>query len=419
MNEYTENSRLAITNVLTPEVILAAICSLASQFVSQNSEAIANASESIMQVYRVLDTNRSIKEMRNNTHTSFFDKNAAIDSSLSPIDKAVYHVLLVLADNEAHQCSPKVQIIAKKASCSESAVRKSLATLEKHSLIRRQFRYINHRQISSLYTLIMPEPSSGEQVAETGTQSNIPLAETENNSTIRKVSNSTEHKPTYFIGDTKKRASLHQKEGDDTLHQKEGEKILKESFKESLREGGASLPAKAEKDLDEPDTIIPKEVTPTEETKASLTGGALLPILGDERTETPEAPENIASTSSKTEETPFIRAESDGTTMTDNAVTTLQENTLVRPETTLDAPMANVAPTTGETPASELSKALLREYEQLRAEYTRDEKPTVETKSVASLLDDVLADIVIKADSREVATPEIRVCQVNCVRDFS
>ena len=49
MVEYTKTSRLAITSILTPEVILAAICSLASQFVSQNSEAVANATEKIMQ----------------------------------------------------------------------------------------------------------------------------------------------------------------------------------------------------------------------------------------------------------------------------------------------------------------------------------------------------------------------------------
>lgn len=419
MNEYTEVSRLAITEI--PKFILAVICSFASKLFSQENDTVAKAAEEVMQAYRDINTNiEELKRTGNDTakdttanSTLLFDKNVATDSSLSPIDKAVYSVLCALADNEALQCSPKVETIAAKASCSQRSVQTSLNTLEKRALIRRQPRFINHRQIPSLYTVIGSKAASRSvNISPRDEKNNTCKGSIQSNtSCAEEVSNTTDQNTTYFEGrkdegyrgrnDCTQLALQDLQSGTQAV---QSEKTLLESFKDSIR--GASLPALAEKDLNELNTIIPEEVTPTEETKDSLTGGAPLPILTDERTETPEAPENIASTSSKTEETPFIRAECDGTTITDNAVTTLQENSLVRPETTLDAPMANVAPTTGETPASELSKALLREYEQLRAEYTRDEKPTVETKSVASLLDDVLADIVIKADSGEVVAPE-------------
>ena len=167
MNEYTEVSRLAITDILTPKFVLTVICALASKIVWQENDTVAKAAEEVLRAYRDIDT--SIEELTHEkvpNSTLLFDKNVATDSSLSPIDKAVYSVLCALINPETSQCSPKVKTIAAKASCSESAVRKSLGTLEKHGVIKRKFRYLNHRQISSLYTVIMPEPSSGEQVAE-------------------------------------------------------------------------------------------------------------------------------------------------------------------------------------------------------------------------------------------------------------
>ena len=427
MNEYTEVSRLAITDI--SKFILAVICSFASKLFSQENDTVAKAAEEVMQAYRDINTNiEELKRTGNDTakdttanSIQLFDKNVATDSSLSPIDKAVYSVLCALANNEVFQCSPKVETIATKASCSQRSVQTSLNTLEKRGLIHRQPRFINHRQISSLYTVIGSKTTSGSvnippcdeknSTCECSIQSNTSYAE--------EVSNTTEQNTMYFEGrkdegcigrnDCTQFSPQDLQSGTQAL---QSEKTLLESFKDSIR--GASLPALTEKDLSTISVTFREEVNSTEETKASLTGGALLPILEDEKTGKPKIPESIPSTSSETQKNPLIRAESDGTATANTTITALQEKPPVRPETTLDASTANVVPTTENAPVSKLSKALLREYEQLRAEYTRDEKPTVETKSVASLLDDVLADIVIKDDYGEAAAPEnssVQACE--------
>lgn len=203
MDEYTEISRLAITDILTPKFVLTVICALASKIVWQENDTVAKAAEEVLRAYRDIDT--SIEEL---THekvpianiTPLFDKNVATDSSLSPIDKAVYSVLCALANNEVFQCSPKVETIATKASCSQRSVQTSLNTLEKRALIRRQPRFINHRQISSLYTVIGSKTTSGSV--------NIPPCDEKNNtcegsiksnaSYAEEVSNTTEQNTTYF-----------------------------------------------------------------------------------------------------------------------------------------------------------------------------------------------------------------------------
>ena len=397
MNEYTEISRLAITDI--PKFLLAVICSFASKLLSQENDTLAKVAEEVLQAYGELDT--TIKEL---THekvpianiTPLFDKNVATDSSLSPIDKAVYSVLCALADNEALQCSPKVKIIAAKASCSQRSVQTSLNTLEKRALIRRQPRFINHRQISSLYTVIGSKAASDSV--------NIPPRDEKNNtcegsiksnvSYTEEVSNTAEQNTTYFEGRNDEGCKgrndctqLGLQDLQSGTQAVQSEKTLLESFKDSI--GGASIPALAEKDLDEPDTIIPEEVTPTEETKDSLTGGALLPILGCEKTENLEAPK---STSGETEETPFIRAESDGTT-TDDTDTAVCENPVIRTEcdgtaSTAYAPtpeqisqLVRQAPApnaNGEVVIPEIPEWLLKRYEEARKRYAelyKDDQP--------------------------------------------
>lgn len=158
MNEQT--SRLAMTDILRePKLILAVICALASKLLSLENDTVSKAAEEVLRAYSELNPITGSKHDTEKVQTtSLFDKNVITDASLSAVDKSVYSVLCARADNEAHQCSPKVKTIAVEASCSESAVRKSLGTLEKHGVIRRKFRYINHRQISSLYTVIGYQP---------------------------------------------------------------------------------------------------------------------------------------------------------------------------------------------------------------------------------------------------------------------
>ena len=356
MNEYSDlRATMAHFDILTePKLILAVICSLVSKLVS--NDTIAKATEEVMRAYNELNTKKSITEITSND-TPLFATKVLTDSSLSPIDKGVYSVLCTLADSETLQCSPKVATIARKASCSESSVRKSLATLEKHKVIRRKFRYINHRQIPSLYTVLASQTEACEQNTET--QNNAPIVE--NNNTVEMVSNSTVQADTYFLGDTKNRARpLHEESY--ALHEEEGEKTLR-VFKDSLREGGASLPASAEEESEGTNATIPEEVIPSEKTKDSLTGGALLPI-SECKNQNPETSESQTSASeTNTEKTPFIRAESNGTTAGDN------------------------------NHSSELSEALLHEYGQLREECTRIRKPTEEPKSITSGLMDIMADI--------------------------
>ena len=256
MNEYTEVSRLAITDI--PKFILAVICSFASKLFSQENDTVAKAAEEVMQAYRDINTNiEELKRTGNDTakdttanNTLLFDKNVATDSSLSPIDKAVYSVLCALADNEALQCSPKVETIAAKASCSPRSVQTSLNTLEKRALIRRQPRFINHRQISSLYTVIgskaasdsvnIPPRDEKNNTCEGSIKSNVSYAE--------EVSNTTEQNTTYFEGRNDEGCKgrndctqLGLQDLQSGTQAVQSEKTLLESFKDSIR--GANLPA--------------------------------------------------------------------------------------------------------------------------------------------------------------------------------
>ena len=136
--------------------------------------------------------------------------NAAVfeDESLSIVDKMVYIVLCFHSSNETRQCSPKVALIAARASCSEGAVRKSLATLEERGLIHRKFRYVCHRQISSLYTIISGDAdyNSGDFIpSQKNLLENNSILEAEisiNNSDNDDVSSSTVFEHTCSIGDT-------------------------------------------------------------------------------------------------------------------------------------------------------------------------------------------------------------------------
>ncbi len=98
----------------------------------------------------------------------------------------------------------------------------------------------------------------------------------------------------------------------------------KDSFKESLREGGAILHALAEKNHEKTDTVIPKEVTYQEKTKDSLTGKAFLPkpTASPPKAQTPtsaETPETTNNTSTPSANPFFISGESEGTPQADTA----------------------------------------------------------------------------------------------------
>ena len=240
-----------------------------------------------------------------NVHINVID-----DKSLSVVDKIVYFVLCFHADSKTRQCSPKVALIAARASCSEGAVRKSLATLEKRGIIHRKFRYVNHRQISSLYTVISAEANyhSGDFIPS---QNNRVEAEYLNAPDNEVASNSTVLEHTCSIGgtentgDTKMRAGQYQDEGYG-VHQDEGVKKNLRIFNNSLK-GEACHPTSAE---NESSSGNPEECTNQEEAKNSLTGEALLPIPQlqepEEQQEKPQATEN---TQDSIAEDPVIKAE--------------------------------------------------------------------------------------------------------------
>ena len=238
MNEYTEFSRLTMTNI--PKLILAVICSFASKLLSQENDTLAKATEEILRAYKELDAEKINEETPTADSTQLFD--IATDSSLSPIDKAVYSVLCALVKPETSQCTPKVENIATYASCSQRSVQTSLNTLEKRGLIHRKHRFINHRQISSLYTVIRPQadgwpkhtPSHENNTCEEEMQGNASCTED--------VSNPTELNPAYFEGRTDEGCNecthVYTKDLQSNATQiLQGEKILLESFKESLRGG--------------------------------------------------------------------------------------------------------------------------------------------------------------------------------------
>lgn len=163
--------------------------------------------------------------MDNYNSTANFHIAVIKDKSLSYLDKIVYIVLCSHADNEARECSPKVALIAEEASCSPRAVHKSLNNLEKHGVVSRKRRFVDHRQISSLYKIIGGNPEQNFADENVG------------NSTCSDTPNNMQSLNTLRI------------------------------FNNSLK-GEACLPASAEKESSSGNP---------EETKNSLTGEALLP----------------------------------------------------------------------------------------------------------------------------------------------
>lgn len=82
------------------------------------------------------------------------DLKVATDSTLSPIDKAVFCVLCVHVNWQKRDCWLKVETIAKEAGCSERSVQNSLKCLEERGIIERETRFSEGRQISSSYRII-------------------------------------------------------------------------------------------------------------------------------------------------------------------------------------------------------------------------------------------------------------------------
>ena len=374
MNEYSDfRATMAHLDILSePKLLLAVICSLASKLVG--NDTIAKATEEVLRVYNSAE---EIKSQHNredvimNTpepisadfHTAVID-----DKNLSTVDKCVYIALCSQADKNTHECQPKVIDIANKASCSERAVRDSLATLEKRGIIKRKFRYINHRQIPSLYTVF-----GAESLIPTENQTHI--AEAENNPVIKEVSYSTEQEDTYSTGGNEggNQCSVERNTVPDGRNSLQGEKTL-ESLKIPYR--GAYLPALAEKESKGTNARIPED--PEEKTKDSLTGGALLPI-SECKDQNPENPQgDIASASeAKTEETLFIRAEYDETAQTDTAQTAVCENPVIRPDAPLVATVSRTA--TGEAVIPEIPEWLMKQYEAAKKRYAElydQPKPT-------------------------------------------
>ena len=62
-----------------------------------------------------------------------------VNESLSTYDKVVYIVLCSFVTAENCECSPSVEDIAKRASCSGRQVRRCLDTLEEHGYMKREF----------------------------------------------------------------------------------------------------------------------------------------------------------------------------------------------------------------------------------------------------------------------------------------
>ncbi|MBQ3456584.1 MAG: hypothetical protein IJG36_09105 [Synergistaceae bacterium] len=331
------------------------------------------------------------------------DRAVTHDRTLSATDKSVYNALCYYADRDTRECSPKVAAIAVEASCSQRSVYRSLNVLEARGTIQRNHRFRRHRQIASLYIIIgYKAPCYSAADLDTTSGAHVPAENTYPINTVTEAdcpadmdyhintaadNAMPECQSVVTATDCHTVVSMTNWQSNHGVTDWQSEKTLLESFKDSIR--GATLPALAEKDLDTISVTFPEEVNSAEETKDSLTGGALLPILECEKTENPEAPK---STSGETEETPFIRAESDGTTAadTDNAVC---ENPVIRAKcdgtaSTAYAPtpeqmsqLVKQAPApnaNGEVVIPEIPEWLLKRYEEARKRYAelyKDDQP--------------------------------------------
>lgn len=80
-----------------------------------------------------------------------------------PIQKLVYTMLCMYADNETKDSYPSIKTLAKKCYCSENTVRVALKKLQEAGVIdsKKRFRE-DGSQNSNLYYLIDPPPTFGE-----------------------------------------------------------------------------------------------------------------------------------------------------------------------------------------------------------------------------------------------------------------
>lgn len=82
------------------------------------------------------------------------DRAVILDTTLSPVDKAVFNVLCAHANYDSHECWLKIATIAQEASCSVRSVHNSLNTLEERGIIQHTPRFSDGRKISSSYKVI-------------------------------------------------------------------------------------------------------------------------------------------------------------------------------------------------------------------------------------------------------------------------
>lgn len=76
------------------------------------------------------------------------------DPDLTPIDKTVFGVLCSFASANTRDAWTKISTIAKSANCSERAVIRSLKILSERGIIKKQARFVDGKQISSIYYII-------------------------------------------------------------------------------------------------------------------------------------------------------------------------------------------------------------------------------------------------------------------------
>jgi len=81
------------------------------------------------------------------------DDNKYLDK---PIQKLVYAILCMYADNETMKSHPSIQTLAKKCCCSENSIRSALKRLEELELISVKRRKYGEKNYSNEYTIWEP-----------------------------------------------------------------------------------------------------------------------------------------------------------------------------------------------------------------------------------------------------------------------
>jgi len=76
------------------------------------------------------------------------------DERLSTIEKAVYTALCTFASVDGRTCWPSTSAIAKRASCSDRSVNRSLETLEQHGYLKITRRFKDNAKIPSAYSIV-------------------------------------------------------------------------------------------------------------------------------------------------------------------------------------------------------------------------------------------------------------------------